>query len=119
MGLSRINFSGCRVLAYCLMCNHVHILLEVPPMPEGGLSDAELLKRLRALDGDDEVGLLAKELKAAREAIAKGLADESYATAIHERFGYRMHDLGEFMKTLLARSEGGHSHLVGIEFRTE
>jgi superfamily II DNA or RNA helicase len=25
------NFSGCRVLAYCLMCNHFHILLEVPP----------------------------------------------------------------------------------------
>ena len=43
------NFSGCRVLAYCIMCNHLHILLEVPPMPEGGLSDAELLKRLRAI----------------------------------------------------------------------
>ncbi|MCX6878350.1 MAG: hypothetical protein NTW21_31735 [Verrucomicrobia bacterium] len=26
-----------------------------------------------------------------------------YATAIHERHTYRMHDLGEFMKTLLAR----------------
>ncbi|MCF7734597.1 MAG: transposase, partial [Akkermansiaceae bacterium] len=97
------NFSGCRVLAYCLMCNHVHILLEVPPMPVGGLSDGELLKRLRALYNEVEVGLVAKELKAAREAIAKGLADESYATAIHERFTYRMHDLGEFMKTLLAR----------------
>ncbi|MCX6867280.1 MAG: transposase, partial [Verrucomicrobia bacterium] len=43
------NFSGCRVLAYCLMCNHVHILLEVPPMKEGGLTDEELLKRLRAI----------------------------------------------------------------------
>ncbi len=26
------NFSGCRVLSYCLMSNHFHILLEVPPM---------------------------------------------------------------------------------------
>ena len=25
------NFSGCRVLAYCVMSNHFHILLEVPP----------------------------------------------------------------------------------------
>ncbi|MCF7733302.1 MAG: transposase, partial [Akkermansiaceae bacterium] len=54
------NFSGCRVLAYCLMCNHIHILLEVPPMPAGGLTDTELLKRLRGLYGEDEVGLVAK-----------------------------------------------------------
>ncbi len=25
------NFSGCRVLAYCVMSNHFHVLLEVPP----------------------------------------------------------------------------------------
>jgi len=43
------NFSGCRVLSYCLMCNHIHILLEVPAMAEGGLSDAKLLKRLSVL----------------------------------------------------------------------
>lgn len=33
------NFSGCRVFSYCLMCNHGHLLLEEPPMGEGGLSD--------------------------------------------------------------------------------
>ncbi|MCF7674350.1 MAG: transposase [Akkermansiaceae bacterium] len=97
------NFSGCRVLAYCLMGNHVHILLEVPPMPDGGLTDAELLKRLRALYNGVEVGLVAKEVREARKAVGQGLADESYVAAIHERFTYRMHDLGEFMKTLLAR----------------
>ncbi len=42
------NFSGCRVLSYCIMSNHFHILLEVPPMPEGGISDEELLKRIGA-----------------------------------------------------------------------
>ena len=31
------NFTGCRVLAYCIMCNHVHLLFEVPPLPAGGL----------------------------------------------------------------------------------
>ena len=97
------NFSGCRVLSYCLMGNHVHILLEVAPMPAGGLTDAELLQRLRAIYPADAVGLVAKELQAAREAIGDGLADASYATAIHERYTYRMHDLGEYMKTLLAR----------------
>jgi hypothetical protein len=43
------KFSGCRVLSYCLMLNHFQILLEVPPRPEGGLSDGLLLQRLGAL----------------------------------------------------------------------
>ncbi len=43
------NFTGCRVISYCLMDNHFHILLEVPPMAESGLSDEELLKRLSAI----------------------------------------------------------------------
>ncbi len=97
------NFSGCRVLAYCLMCNHVHILLEVPPMPEGGLTDSDLLKRLRAIYSEVEVGEVARELQEARKAIAEGRADEVLARRIHERFTYRMHDLGHTMKTLLGR----------------
>jgi len=97
------DFSGCRVLAYCLMCNHVHILLEVPPMQKGGLIDEELLKRLRAIYPEVAVRLVAKELREARKAIRDGLAGDSYAKEIHERYTYRMHDLGEFMKTLLAR----------------
>ena len=92
------NFTGCRLLAYCIMSNHFHILLEVPPMPAGGISDDELLKRLRAIYSDGVVDQVAKELKAARE---KGLA--AYAQQIHERYTYRMHDLSQFMKTVLQR----------------
>ena len=97
------NFSGCRVLSYCIMCNHIHILLEVPPLPEGGLSDAELLKRLRAIYSDAEVEEVGKSLAEVRAAIAEGLASESLVREIHERFTYRMHDLGHYMKTLLGR----------------
>jgi len=97
------NFSGCRVLAYCLMCNHVHILLEVPPMKEGGLTDEGLLKRLRAIYSPAYVAEVAEELTEAREKVAAGLGNEVLVTRIHERFSYRMHDLGEFMKTLLLR----------------
>jgi REP element-mobilizing transposase RayT len=97
------NFSGCRVLAYCLMGNHVHILLEVPPMAEGGLSDAELLLRLRAIYSAPVVALVAKELAEARKNVKAGLADVSSVREIHERYTYRMHDLGQFMKTLLLR----------------
>jgi hypothetical protein len=97
------NFSGCRVLAYCLMCNHVHILLEVPPMPAGGLTDAELLRRLRAIYSEIEVAVVEKRLAEVRFAIAEGRADESLAAEVHERFTYRMHDLGQYQKTLLGR----------------
>ena len=97
------NFTGCRVLAYCLMCNHVHLLLEVPPMAQGGLSDAELLKRLGAIYGGAFVAEVAAELRDARQKVRDGLASASVVDAIHGRFTYRMHDLGEFMKTLLQR----------------
>jgi putative transposase len=40
------KFSGCRVVSYCLMCNHFHLLLEVPPMAPGGISQEVLLQRL-------------------------------------------------------------------------
>ena len=97
------NFSGCWVLSYCLMGNHIHILLEVPPMQAGGLTDDGLLQRLRAIYPEGVVQPVAKELREGRKAIRDGLADESYVAAIHQRYTYRMHDLGEFMKTLLAR----------------
>ena len=47
------RFSGCRILSYCLMSNHLHVLLEVPlGCKKGeslGLSDEELLRRLGGL----------------------------------------------------------------------
>jgi REP element-mobilizing transposase RayT len=92
------NFSGCRILSYCLMSNHIHILLEVPPMPAGGISDAELLKRLTAIQTEAFVATVAKELSDARKAGNAALVAE-----IHARFTYRMHDLSEFMKTVLQR----------------
>ena len=97
------NFSGCRVLGYCLMGNHIHLLLEVPPMKVGGLTDEELLGRLKAIYSEAVVAEVAKELGDARQKVRDGLAGEVVVTRIHERFTYRMHDLGEFMKTLLQR----------------
>ena len=98
------NFSGCRVLSYCLMDNHFHLLLEVPPMVEGGIPDEVLLKRLAALYGEDIPGGVALELAIARKAVYTSDTgmDEAVA-AIHQRFTYRMQDLGEFMKGLLQR----------------
>jgi REP element-mobilizing transposase RayT len=92
------KFSGCRILSYCLMSNHIHILLEVPPMPAKGISDTELLKRLSAIQTEAFVAVVARELSDARKA-----GNEALVAEIHARFTYRMHDLSEFMKTVLQR----------------
>ena len=92
------NFSGCRVLSYCIMSNHFHILLEVPPVPENGISDEELLKRLAATNSATWVATVAQEL-----AEARAEKSEPWVAEIHARFTYRMHSLSEFMKTLLQR----------------
>ncbi len=97
------NFSGCRVLSYCVMSNHFHILLEVPPMPKAGLSDAELLKRLGVLYAENFVKSVADELAAAREEGDGGGGSADTVAEIHGRFTPRMHDLSDFMKTLLQR----------------
>jgi REP element-mobilizing transposase RayT len=92
------------------MDNHFHLLLEVPPMAGAGLSDGELLKRLSALYNEAFVAGVAMELADARKQVMDGLAEESVVVArIHERFSYRMHDLGEFMKGLLQRYTQWHN----------
>lgn len=92
------NFTGCRVLTYCVMSNHFHVLLEVPPVPAGGISDGLLLRRLAALYSEAFVARVAQELESARKE-----GDDAMVAEIHGRFTYRMHDLSEFMKTLLQR----------------
>ena len=64
------RFSGCRILSYCLMSNHLHVLLEVPPGCEKGeslgLSDEELIHRLGGLYSRNHTRLIAREIEEAR-----------------------------------------------------
>jgi len=92
------NFTGCRVLSYVIMSNHFHLLLEVPPMPVGGFSDAEMLDRLSMIYPEGTVAEVAKQLADAAQS-----GNEHYRQEIHARYTYRMHDLSQFMKTLLQR----------------
>ncbi len=96
-------FTGCRVLSYCLMCNHVHLLLEVPPMPESGISDAEFLKRLSVLYSEGFVADVGAQLEAARTEGGVVGGNPERVAENKERYTYRMHDLGQFMKGLLQR----------------
>ena len=99
------NFSGNRVLAYCFMCNHIHLLVEITAMPADGLSDEELLGRLKWIQTEAQVAAVAKELAEARRVVAEGRAKdgEAYVKAIHGRFTWRMHDLSQFMQGFLQR----------------
>ncbi|MEX1114344.1 MAG: hypothetical protein WEB53_03785, partial [Akkermansiaceae bacterium] len=121
------KFTGCRVLSYCLMSNHFHVLLEVPPMPEGGITDEELFTRLGVFYGEAKVAEIAKEMEEAGSVRARGEFElppvdedgqpltpaQELAMANHQaerrreeirsRYTRRMHDLSEFMKSLLER----------------
>jgi REP element-mobilizing transposase RayT len=122
------KFSGCRVLSYCLMSNHFHLLLEVPPMPEGGLSDQEFLQRLGAFYSEAQVAEVVREIEDAASVGARGefelppvnpetgqpltpaqemeMANERRVARVQEirsRYTRRMHDLSEFVKSLLER----------------
>jgi hypothetical protein len=75
------------------------------------LTDEQLLKRLGGLYSKAFVAEVAKELAEARRVVTEGRAvnGEAYVQRIHERFTYRMHDLSEFMKTLLQRFTRWHN----------
>ena len=92
------RFCGLRVLSFCVMSNHFHILVEVPPRMDESLTDAVLLDRLSGIASDEYVAMVRMQLeKLASSTTEKG--QEAYA-ALRMRFTHRMWDLGLFMKTL-------------------
>ena len=86
-------FSGVELLAYCVMTDHVHILVFVPEPEE--LSDDEVLSRMRILYRDRRFAELRREwderLKLGRTA--------SFLR-FRSTFTRRMWNASEFMKTL-------------------
>ena len=72
-------------------------------MAQGGISDAELLRRLGVFYGENFVKFIADELLAARTEGGLDGGNSERVKEIHERFTKRMHNLSEFMKTLLQR----------------
>ena len=93
------EFSGCRVLTYCVMGNHLHVLLEVPPMPAEGLGDRALSDRQRALYPRRKVEEILGHLERAR-----GLSDGGRAAReLVGSYTCRMHDLSHFMRGVLQR----------------
>ncbi len=94
------EFCEVRVLTYCLMSNHFHVLVEVPKPPEPHLrpSPERMLAKLARLSGHQNVGAVRQRFEMYRQAKdEKGLAE--YLATFHAR----LWDLSQFMKLLKQR----------------
>ena len=88
-------FAQVRVLAYCVMTNHFHVLVEVPERPEEDPADAELLEHLALIYSGRKVAEVRWELEHYRSQ-----GNREAAEALRQRFLRRMWDLSAFMKDL-------------------
>jgi len=95
------KFCQVRVLAFCLMSNHFHILLEVPSPPEArgrDWSDEKLLDHLSCLYEPRDLAEIRWKLENFRHQKTQRAAED-----YRETFLCRMWDLSQFMKTLKQR----------------
>ena len=89
------GFCRVRVLTYCIMSNHFHILVEVPERPEQDPTDEELLEHLGLIYGRVKVAEVRQELEHYR---AQG--NHEAAEGLRQRFLARMWDLSWFVRQL-------------------
>ncbi|MBX7207904.1 MAG: transposase [Verrucomicrobiaceae bacterium] len=86
---------GLRVVTFCVMSNHFHVLVEVPRRPEKLPTEAELLGIIARSCGKTRAHLVRLELEELRRAGAHAAAQ-----AIIDGWLGRMWDVSQFMKTL-------------------
>lgn len=92
-------FTGVRVVTYCLMSNHFHLLLEVPDREQlPPLDEEELLKVLPLLYDGEVVEGVRQELERAGKT-----GDERWRREILHRYERRRGDLSQFLKELKLR----------------
>ena len=93
------EFCGIKVLSYCVMSNHFHILLEIPPRIHAvDLSDEEFLAKL----GSIYSGAYVKEVKSWMQKLNKNQATKAMRE-LKAKYTYRMGNMSEFMKSLKQR----------------
>lgn len=94
-------FCGVQVLAYCVMSNHFHVLVEVPPKQKGAavaMTDEDFLAKIKAMYSPAHSMDVEQMLGRFRESGA----DEA-ALELKAKYTCRMHDLSEFMKGVKQR----------------
>ena len=89
------KFCRVRVITFCVMSNHFHVLVEVTPRPAQAPGDEELLKHLGGIYGAGTI----KELREQME-LLRASGSERALIALRESFLRRMWDISAFMKAL-------------------
>jgi putative transposase len=94
-------FCDVQVLAFCVMSNHFHVLLEVPPKQKGGavaMTDEVFLAKIKAMYSPLHYMDVVQLLERLRES-----GSDKAALELKAKYTCRMHDLSEFMKGLKQR----------------
>jgi hypothetical protein len=103
------QFGMIRILTYCVMSNHFHILVEIPEAPEDrgkSWSDERFLDHISCLYRGDRYDAIALELKVMRE---RGFHAE--AEQYRGKFFARMWNLASFMHDLKMRFTHSYNRL--------
>jgi len=94
-------FCGVQVLSYCVMSNHFHLLVEVPPKVKGAsvaMTDEVFLSKMKTIYS----GMYYLDIEKKLERFRADGADKA-AMELKAKYTCRMHDLSEFMKGLKQR----------------
>jgi REP element-mobilizing transposase RayT len=103
--LQQARFAGIEILAYCVMSNHVHLLVRVPPIHS--LPDNELLARYRDYYGTEKVPQSTFSVNELEAILREGGSEADMARA---RILARMGDLPAFMRELKQRFTIWYNH---------
>ena len=87
------EFTGIKLIGWCVMVNHFHILAFLPRSVE--LSDDEVVRRYGVLKGASAAAMLQTKLCALRDTGAEG---ENKASLCLDAIRKRMYKIGSFMK---------------------
>ena len=99
------DFLGVRILTYCLMSNHFHILVQIPDrnsMP--GLTEDDLRRKLPRLYSGLQLRQMIEELDRAAAS-----SSTRWMQQILGRHENRMYDLSHFMRSLKQRFSSWHN----------
>lgn len=104
------DFCGIRLVSWCLMANHFHLLAYLPEPEE--IDEAEILRRFGVLNGKSRLAALVGELAAKR--LIRDIGEEE-AQRILSDIKSRMYNIGNFVKIvkqwLTQEYNKRHSHV--------
>lgn len=94
------EFTGIRILTYCIMSNHFHLLLEVPEQQT--LTRTQLTSRITIFYSKQKARNVLQEFEEAKKHTQK-TGNNAWEKEIENRYLSRMYDLSVFVKELKER----------------